>query len=367
MYAGAAVCRDGHGWAANSAVEPAFRAALDFLHSAGSSTTAGLAGRLRPLTDRILARLPGQPVLWLAVWALVPWANAAANLMLDTDGTSAVWDQSDLLVGLNYAALSLAVIVTLWGTERIARRVEMLRAETSKVLDADASAPFGAMNSVVGPLMLSVAAAIAFAISALVRDGWASALLRGTTWLILGVALWTFVWTYACLQLGLNRLGRGRLRREAALIEPGLGLHPLGAVAFMGLWMLLAWLVPVVVTGLPDVVGLVLGLLALGVGIATFFFSLLGLHRQMVEVKEDELALARALYAEAYQPVRETRTLEALDRQHTLLGAADALEKRARAIHDWPVAEGTWGWVIGIATSVVAIACARLILRPFGF
>jgi hypothetical protein len=49
-------------------------------------------------------------------------------------------------------------------------------------------------------------------------------------------------------------------------------------------------------------------------------------------------AFARALYAEAYEPVRMARTLEALERQHTLLGAADALEKRARAIHDWPVA-----------------------------
>jgi hypothetical protein len=45
----------------------------------------------------------------------------------------------------------------------------------------------------------------------------------------------------------------------------------------------------------------------------------------MVEVKDDELA--RQLYAEAYEPVREARTLEALDRQHTLLSAADAFEK----------------------------------------
>jgi hypothetical protein len=63
----------------------------------------------------------------------------------------------------------------------------------------------------------------------------------------------------------------------------------------------------------------------------------------MVELKENELAFARERYAEAYEPVREERTLEALDRQHWLLGAADALEKRARAIHAWPVAEGTWG------------------------
>jgi hypothetical protein len=127
---------------------------------------------------------------------------------------------------------------------------------------------------------------------------------------------------------------------------------------------LLAWLVPILVTGLPDIVGLAIGLLVLVAGLGAFVFSLYGLHRQMVAVKEDELELARELYAEAYEPVREERTLEALDRQHSLLGAADSLEKRARAIHDWPVAEGTW---IGIATSVVAIACARLILRPFGF
>jgi hypothetical protein len=221
-----------------------------------------------------------------------------------------VWEQSDLLIVLNYAALSFAVVVTLWGTERIARRVERLRAETSKVLDADASASFSEMNSVVGPLILSVAAAIAFAIGALARDGSSSALLRGTTWLVLGIALWTFLWTYACLQLGLNRLGRGHLRRDAALVDPGLGLRPLGAVSFLGLWLLLAWLVPVLVTGLADVVGLVIGLLVLGGALATFFFSLLGLHRQMVAVKEDELALARALYAEAYQPVRAARTLE---------------------------------------------------------
>lgn len=135
----------------------------------------------------------------------------------------------------------------------------------------------------------------------------------------------------------------------------------------MGLWLLLAWLVPVVVTGLPDVVGVSIGLLLLAGGLATFFLSLLGLHRQMVEVKENELALARQLYAEAYEPVRAARTLEALERQHTVLSAAGALEERARAIHDWPIAEGTWAWLIGIATSVVAIACARLILRPLGF
>jgi hypothetical protein len=130
--------------------------------------------------------------------------------------------------------------------------------------------------------------------------------------------------------------------------------------------LLLAWLVPVLVTGLPDVVGFVLAVVVLAAGLGAFFFSLLGLHRQMVEVKKSELALARDLYAQAYEPVRRARSLEAPDAQHSLLSAADALEKRARAIHDWPIEEGTWAWVIGLATSVVAIACARLLLNPLG-
>jgi hypothetical protein len=43
---------------------------------------------------------------------------------------------------LNYAALSLAVVITLWGTGRLARRLEMLRAETSKVLEGGVREPF---------------------------------------------------------------------------------------------------------------------------------------------------------------------------------------------------------------------------------
>jgi hypothetical protein len=101
-------------------------------------------------------------------------------------------------------------------------------------------------------------------------------------------------------------------------------------------------------------------------GLAAFFFSLLRLHRQMAEVKASELAIARELYAQAYEPVRSAPTLEALERQHRLLSAADALEKRAHEIHEWPIDEGTWARVITIATSVTAITVASLILDPLG-
>ena len=86
----------------------------------------------------------------------------------------------------------------------------------------------------------------------------------------------------------------------------------------------------------------------------------------MVEVKSEELALARDLYAKAYEPVWQARTLESLEAQRNLLSAADGLEKRAQAIPDWPIDEGTLARVLTIATSVVAIAVGRLILDPFG-
>jgi hypothetical protein len=207
---------------------------------------------------------------------------------------------------------------------------------------------------------------MAFAAGTLVRDGWTSAVLRGATWIVIGIALWTFLWTYASLQLGLNRVGRERLLPDAVPVDPGLGVRPLGGVAFMGLWMLFAWLVPVLLTGLPDVVGVILGLLVLSAGLAAFFLSLLRLHRQMVEVKATELAIARELYARAYEPVRTARTLDALEQQQGLLGAADGLEKRAHAIHEWPIDEGIFARVVTIATSVTAIAVARLILDPLG-
>jgi len=324
----------------------------------GGDPAVSLAGRLRPVTERILARLPGPRPLWIAVWALVPWLNAGANLLLESEARSAVWEQGRALVLLNYAALSFAIAMTLWGTGRLARRLE--------TLEVGSSEPFRELNSVAGPVVASAATAIAFGVTALVADGWISALLRGATWFVVGIAVWSFLWTYASLQLGLDRLGRERLLLDAGPGDPTLGLRPLGAVAFMGLWMLLLWLVPLVLTGLPDIVGVSIGAFVLVGALAAFFLSLLRLHRQMVLVKASQLALARELYAEAYEPVRTARTLDALERQRNLLGAANALEKRADAIHEWPIDEGPVAWVITIATSVIAVAIARLILSPLG-
>jgi hypothetical protein len=155
------------------------------------------------------------------------------------------------------------VVITLWGTRRIAQRLEELGA-----------APFRAINSVVGPLVATAATAMAFGLTAYVRNGSASGLLRGLTWLLLGIAFWSFLWTYGSLQVGLSRLGHRLISRDAALVDPALGLLPVGAVAFLGLWLLLAWLVPVLLTGLPDVVGFAISVFLLAAGLGSFVFSL---------------------------------------------------------------------------------------------
>ena len=333
---------------------------------AATDSTTPTRPELEPLTERILDALPGRRVVWIALWALLPPLNAAVNLLLDEDTRSAVWEQSRLLVFVNYVALTIGVAVSLWGAGRIARRLEELRPATSEVLALDGQEPFREMNSSLAVVLVSVAAAIAFAASTVVSDGWAPGLVRGATWLLLGIPIWSFLWTYASLQLGLDRLGRERVLPTAVNVDPGLGLRQLGAVAFMGLWMLLIWLVPLVLTGLPDIVGVVIGLLAIGGALGVFFLSLFRLHRQMVEIKAEELEIARDLYARAYEPVRAAPSLETLDEQRALLGAADSLEKRARGIHEWPIDEGTLARVLTIVTSVLAMTIARLILDPLG-
>jgi hypothetical protein len=280
--------------------------------------------------------------------------NAAANAALGTP--SQIWEENRALALLNYAALSIGVLIALWGSPRIARRLEELGASTH----------FRGVQSVGGPLLAAAATAVVFATVAYLRDGWGAAVLRGTTWLLIGVALWTFLWVYASLQLGLHRLGGEHLVKGSVNVDPMLGMRPLGHVAFMGLWMLLAWLAPLVLTGLPDVPGAILGLAVLGVALGLFFLSLYRLHRQMVEAKREEIAVARDLYAQAYLPVPSTPKLEVLEEQRGLLGAADALEKRANAIHDWPIDEGTFARVLTVTTSVVAMTIARLILDPLG-
>jgi len=161
-----------------------------------SGVKESLTSSLQPLSERVLAQLRGRRELWIAIWAFVPWANVGVNLLLGGERTSAVWEQSATLVVLNYVALSLAVALSLIGAERIARRLEELHVETSAVLVEEEIDPFRGANSVIGPVVASAVTAMTFGTTALVEEGALPAVVRATTWFVLGLALFSFVWTY---------------------------------------------------------------------------------------------------------------------------------------------------------------------------
>ncbi|HEX6673902.1 MAG TPA: hypothetical protein VF486_02600 [Actinomycetes bacterium] len=172
------------------------------------------------------------------------------------------------------------------------------------------------------------------------------------------------MWVYLGLQVGLNRLGRGHVTLEAYRGDRSLGLRPVGRLAFTGFWMLFGSVVPLVLTASSDRPGLVVGVGVLAAGVSLFFLSLRHLNRQMVAAKQRELELALDLYVQAYQVVRDEPTLEVLQRQVGLLNAAEALEKRAERIQEWPFDEATFARVVTIASSVAAVIISDLILDP---
>jgi hypothetical protein len=198
------------------------------------------------------------------------------------------------------------------------------------------------------------------------RGEGAAAAVQGLTWLVIGVPLCTAVWVYVVLQRGLIRLGRGHVTLLGYRGDRTLGLRPVGRLAFTGFWLLFGAIGPLVLTGLTDVPVAAVGIGALVAGLCLFFLSLRDIHRQMVAVKQQELALALALYRQALDRVRGEPTLEVLQQQSGLLGAAENLEKRAERILEWPFDEATLARVLTIASSAAAGIIARLVLVPTG-
>src|SRR6266702_4130368 len=70
------------------------------------------------LTERILSRLPGPRPAWMLAWALVPWLNLAAVYVAG----AAEWAGTGTIPAgevLNRAAVSCAILLSLWGAARI--------------------------------------------------------------------------------------------------------------------------------------------------------------------------------------------------------------------------------------------------------
>jgi hypothetical protein len=320
-----------------------------------------------PLSERILLRLRGPRLTWVFAWALVPWLNLGVILAAG----AAEWGPTGvpLVEVLNRTAVTFAVLLSLWGATRITEGLRTLRPALAKVVEQDepeVERLFQGVDSTLAPLLLTAAAAIVLPLDEALRGEPVAALIQAATWLLLGIPLWAAVWVYATVQIGLNRLGQGRLTLEAYRGDRSLGLRPVGRLAFTGFWMLFGTVGPLVLTGFSDLPGVVVGIGVLVAGVGLFFLSLRRLNRQMVAVKQRELERALDLYRQAYQPIRDEPTLEVLQRQAALLSAVETLEKRAERIQEWPFDEAMFVRVVTIASSVAAVIIGRLILNPVG-
>jgi hypothetical protein len=320
-----------------------------------------------PLTERILRRLPGTRLAWVVAWALVPWLNLG---VIAASGAGE-WGRGGVPLGevVNRTAVTFAVLLSLWGTARITDELRTLRSALAEVVEQEepeVERLFHGIDSTVAPLLLTAAAAVILPLDEAFGGEAVAALIQGATWLVVGIPLWTAVWVYLMLQIGLNRLGRGHLTLQPYRGDRSLGLRPVGRLAFTGFWMLFGSAGPLVLTSLSDRPGAVVGIGVLVAGVGLFFLSLRRVNRQMVAVKQRELQRALDLYGQAYQPVRDEPTLEVLQRQAGLLKAAEALEKRAERIQEWPFDEATFARMITIASSAIATIIARFLLDPIG-
>lgn len=319
-----------------------------------------------PLTERILGWLPGPRAVWVCVWAAVPWLNLA---ILTTWAADWTWGDIPLSEALNRAAVTFAILLSLWGAARIATELRRLQDDLVQVVEQeqpDVERLFGGVDNVVAPLLLTVAVGLVLPLDELLRGETTGGLVQLFTWLVIGLPLGTALWVYLVLQVGLTRLGRGHLTLQGYRGDRSLGLQPVGRLAFTAFWMLFGAIAPLVLTGFSDPPVVAVGCTVLLAGLAMFFVSLQGLHRQMEAVRKHELDRALTLYQGAYEQVQQTPTMEVLQQQSGMLNAAESLEKRAERIQSWPFDEATFARVVTIATSVAAVIIARLILAPTG-
>ncbi|MFC0680319.1 hypothetical protein ACFFGH_20990 [Lysobacter korlensis] len=334
---------------------------------ATASSTGEPAGHTAPFTERILSRLPGSRLGWIIAWSLVPWVNVA--IVLTSGGLEWVTTADLSSELLNRTAVSVAVLLSLWGAARIDRDLSRLRVTLTHAVEQerpDVDRIFRGIDSSAGPLILTAAIAVVLPLDEALHGDTGAAILQAATWLIFGIPLSTAVWVYLALQLGLDRLGRGRLTLRTYSGDRTLGLEPVGALAFTGFWMLFGAVTPIVLTSSADLPTVIVGSLVLLVALCLFFLSVRGLHRQMTAIKHREMHRAANLYAQAYEKVQENPTLDVLEQQTPLLNAAENLEKRAERIQVWPFDEPTFARAATIATSAVATIVARMLLAPTG-
>jgi hypothetical protein len=327
---------------------------------------------LLPITERLLAKLPGPRWRWQLVWSLVP------VMQLLTLTAISFWSRFGLK-GMSWDILAMglaptlvwgyAIWMSLWGVAKFARDVTAIEGNLSTLIGKHnyaAKFAFRGMESSVGPLILAIAITLIFGTQLILYGWWVLALLNIPFALLIHFPVTTWFWNYLMLMLGLNRLGKQHLTLESYAGDKSMGLRPVGSLAFSGFRMFAAILGPIVLVSMTDVLGLTVGLLFFVIGVIAFFLSLYRIHGQMAIARKGEIAKAHELYAKAYEPLRATPSLELLGKQAPLLSAAEALEKRLEGIQTWPFSDAIFARIVVVASGVVTAIIVKLLLKPLG-
>jgi hypothetical protein len=246
---------------------------------------------------------------------------------------------------------------------KVAQLLASIQPSVRDLIGSDAPAnadPFSGVSSAAGPLLGSVVLVGALSgVDYLRSANLAFVILSIMTFLWL-IPVWTCLWAVGTILFGLDRLGRMDLKLKPFMLDRSLGLRPLGRLAFQVFAILVALILPPMVLSTVEVRTMVTLFAILVAAVALFFLSLFRLHRRLQAEKRAHLDACRRQIAETLRD-RGDAAGRLWD-----LHAAEATERRALAIQEWPFDEAAFVRVIAIATSVGTVILSRLVLLRMG-
>jgi hypothetical protein len=320
---------------------------------------------VQPLVVRLVDRLPGPFWAWAIGWAvLVPLRPLTNGLVLLNLGDTAGANDLFARALSAHLVLGLIVAIALFGSRLLWRRAQAAEEAVLKLSagSTPTSPTFTGLDSTVGPLAVAAAFVLVSEASNLTRYPLLLSVVDAPLLAFVALPIAGFVWAYAAVLVAVDRLGRRALDLDPFPEDRSLGLRPVGSLVFTGFALLSVAVVLYLLFLGHFLTDLVMGAVVFVVGVVLFVLSLWRLHGQMLRAKRRYVEGSRQLYGEAYLPLRRSPTLATLAGQASLLGAAEALEKRAEAIQEWPVDDRTVARLAVIVTGVLTGLILRAIL-----
>jgi hypothetical protein len=229
---------------------------------------------------------------------------------------------------------------------------------------------FGPLTSLRGSLFFTLLFfSLYFPAKALITSSLVSlvgiTILSAIAFMIYGAAFWVYV---SCLW-GVSRFGLEPLELKRFYEDRMLGLRPLGqivvsAAAIFSIAITIT-LGASLITG--DVPSLAINLAIVAVGISMLFLPLIGIHRKMVEVKEEEEAKLSSASKELFTLSKNSGTTNQEDSASTMIRELievkkfQALRDDASKISQWPFDSRNVERLIAILLAIFGALLARLL------